>query len=191
MDIRREMELINRRLFDKYQADIGEAVVWFEFDSTTSTYDHVYDEDSMEGGRAYRPGVLVPVLWITESDDPETYTPDGRRPTPTLRFTVPGRKLVDCGISNPVDSARHLNDIVIYRGQYWAIGDYQTRGRLRENLMVGVNATHIMPDDEMALATLPELNGLGQAQRPIGYPNNSYDTQTFPHHEAPARQAPP
>lgn len=75
IDTRREAAHVEKE-FGRYQAKIGESVVWFVFDAYNSQYSGTYDE----GGRKYLPGVLVPILWVDQIEAPEQYVPEGRRP---------------------------------------------------------------------------------------------------------------
>lgn len=181
VDIRREHALIERRAYRHYANSYGEVIAWYEFDSANTEFDHVYDE----GGRRYRKAIMVTALWVTESEPPEQNTHEGRRVTPSIRFAVSADAMRRSGLSGPTDSSRHLNDLVLYRGQFWAVGSYIPRGRLRSNVVIGVNATLTQVDDEMLFDVLPELNELGDAVRPKPYPNRDESTQEFPHHEVP------
>ena len=56
-----------------YQDNLGQAVVWHEYDSSQSEYNHVYDE----AGRHYKAGLVLPALWviITEDQFPNLQSP--------------------------------------------------------------------------------------------------------------------
>lgn len=158
IDSRRETQHIQREML-RYHNQIGENVVWFRFDVNGSTYDTVYDE----GGRMYWPGINVPTLWIDQGEAPEQYLPEGRRPVMTLRFAVWARAIAEVGVG--VQEAHghrswdaglikskwfddRLNDIVYYDGRYWEISNFQIRGRIREDNIVGVTCTETYPEDE-------------------------------------------
>ena len=74
MDVRRELDLINRH-FRRHREVASEAVVWYEFlplgsSSAGSIYDDVYDEGVQgAGGKSYGPGVTLPVLLVSETED--------------------------------------------------------------------------------------------------------------------------
>lgn len=189
-DLRRERAHIERKGWDFIQQTIGEAVLWLEFDATSSAMHPVYDEPMEDAGRAWKPPILVPALWVNEREDARTPDGDGRLPTNSLRLGVPYSSLVKVGLSEPQDSRRHLNDVLVYRRNFWAVNRYELRGRLRAPVMVGVTATQINVDDDMAFDTLPEINGLLTTVRPIGFPSDTYITQTFPEHELPAHHEP-
>lgn len=164
VDPRREATHIHKE-FQRYQHRFGESIVWFMFDTETSQYDAVYDE----GYRQYRAGVKVPVLWIDQQEAEEAYGPEGRRPTQRLRFSVGARALWECGI--PITEAHgnriqdvspstvwkedRLNDILYYDGRFYAISNFQIRGRLQgEDVVIGVSAIETYPSDEMNLDTV-------------------------------------
>lgn len=186
MDIRREREAIIRKGFDYMQETIGEAVLWLEYDSLHSEIDAVYDEPSATAERMWKTPILVPVLFANETENIRANNRDGRLTTNSIRFSVPFRTLRRVGLSAPEDSRRHLNDMVLYRRNYWRIGRYEKSGRLRETTIVGVTATQIRVDDDMPFDTLPQINGLASTVRPQGPQSDGYLTQTFDEHEKPA-----
>jgi len=169
LDSRREANHIGREMA-RYAADIGENVVWFEFDVDGSQYDRVYDE----GGRVYRTGINVPTLWIDQGEAPEQYLPEGRRNVVTLRFAVWARAIIEVGIGIHEAHGHRVwdrglinrkwfndrtNDTLYYDGRYWEINNFQIRGRIREDVIVGVTCTETYPEDEFTFDFPPTLTG--------------------------------
>ena len=151
----------------RYHNKIGENVVWFEFDVNNSQYDRVYDE----GGRRYHIGRNVPTLWIDQGEAPEQYLPEGRRTVVTLRFAVwaraitevgiglqeaHGHRIYDHGLINSKWFDDRLNDIC-YDGRFWEVNNFQIRGRIREDNIVGVTAAETYPEDEYILWDFPPV----------------------------------
>jgi hypothetical protein len=186
VDIRREREMIRRKGFDFAQKTVGEAVLWIEYDALNSETHNVYDEPTIGAGRAWKSPILVPVQWVNESEAGRANDVAGRLPTDSIRFAVDMRTLRRCGLSAPEDSRRHLNDLIVYRRNFWRVGDYQKLGRLRETTMVGVRASQIHAGDDMPWGDLPVIDGLLSTVRPQGPQNDAYPTQTFDNHERPA-----
>jgi hypothetical protein len=180
VDLRRELERINRRGFEFYTRKLGEGVVWHEFNALESQYHGTYDE----GGRRYTPGILVPVLWVIIAEAPRRLESQGKKAVPTVQLAASIQALTAAGMSNPTDSVRHLNDVFLYEGTLWEVNDYQIRGRLRHDVMVGVRATKVFAVEEMIFDIMPESIRYDQASRPIGYPNNV--GLTFSGHPLPA-----
>jgi hypothetical protein len=158
LDTRREALHIERE-FNRYHQKIGESVVWFRFDTQASEYSALYDE----GGRAYQSGILVPLLWVDQIEAPEQYTPEGRRPYQSLRFAVSakamyevgigdreahGHRVWDAGVIKDTWLDDRLNDICYYNGRYYEIMNFQIRGRIREDVIIGVTCTEIYVEDE-------------------------------------------
>lgn len=169
IDTRREQRHIDRE-YNRFYRQIGEKVVWFPFDTEKSDYHDIYDE----GGRTYRPGIHMPVLWIDQIEDPEQYSGEGRRPTQRLRFAVSARALALRGVSpyeahgNDIGGERptspvppqigrpsapwlddRLNDVVFYDQRFYAVSQFQIRGRLRtQDVIIGVAAIELLVDDE-------------------------------------------
>jgi hypothetical protein len=158
LDTRREAAKIDRE-FSRYHQKMGESVVWFPFDTVSSHYYGTYDE----GGRAYLPGILVPILWVDQIEAPEQYTSEGRRPVQGLRFAISAKAVYEVGLSDREAHGHRVwdaglinnswfddrsNDICYYNGRYYEVSNYQIRGRLREDVIIGITATETYPEDE-------------------------------------------
>lgn len=162
IDSRRETQHIQREMQRLHQ-QIGENVVWFKFDPQSSSYDTVYNE----GGRRYLAGINVGVLWIDQGEAPEQYLGEGRRPVMNLRFAVAARAISEVGVGQQEAHGHRvwdsglikgdyfddrLNDVVYYDGRYWEITNFQIRGRIREDQIVGVTCTETYPEDEFTFS---------------------------------------
>ena len=158
IDTRREALHIERE-FTRYQGKVGENVIWFPFDTANSQYSGTYDE----GGRAYLPGINVPIMWVDQIEAPEQYLPEGKRPVQGLRFAVSAKALYEVGLSDREAHGHRTwdvglindswfndrsNDICYYNGRYYEISNYQIRGRIREDVIVGITCTETYPEDE-------------------------------------------
>ena len=165
IDSRREAEHIFKQ-FERYQKIIGEGIIWFRFDTVVSEYDEVYDE----GGRQYLPGVAVPVLWIDQIEDTETYTPEGRRPTQRFRSAISAKSLAEVGIgATEAHGGRlwdakpdgkpwwddRLNDLIYYDGRFYEIANFQIRDRMRQDVIIGVSGVETQPADERVWDLFP------------------------------------
>ena len=169
IDTRREISHIWRQ-YNKYGETFGEDVVWFKFDtSEESRWNDIYDE----GGLNYLPGIRLAVLWIDQIEDTEQYSGEGRRPTQRLRFAIGSKSLRERGIAtneahgagpvrtvpappNPYQTGRsatawvddRLNDVVFYDSRFYAISNFQIRGRTPEgDVIIGVSALEMQVDD--------------------------------------------
>jgi hypothetical protein len=158
VDMRREASHIFKQM-NRMQRTIGESVIWFLFDMG-STYDRVYDE----GNRTYLPGVLVPVLWIDQVEDPERYAAEGRRPTQRLRTAMSARDITETlGAHTEAHGGRRWdikpvgkpwwndrnNDLLYYDGRFYEIANFQIRGRAQEHdVVIGVSGIETQEFDE-------------------------------------------
>ncbi len=177
VDTRRETEYISRR-FVEYQRTIGEHVVWFKFDTTMSRWDDVYDE----GGHTYECGIHLPVLWVDQVEDPAQYSGEGRRPTQRMRFACSASDMRSRGIDTteahgmtvgimdnrvpapfPGQVGRpsatwykdRLNDVAFYDGRFYAVSNFQIRGRTPGNdVIIGVSTLE-MQEDEFSMDAFP------------------------------------
>ena len=169
VDYRREVAYVWKQ-YNAFYATIGEEVIWFPFDTVESRYDDIYDE----GSKTYKTGIRMPALWVDQVEDPEQYSAEGRRPTKRLRFAVSARSLQERGVAtfdahgrrmydvppvapSPAQYGRpdspwlddRLNDVVFYDGRFFAVSDFQIRGRAKEmDLIIGVAALEVDMRDE-------------------------------------------
>lgn len=181
MDLRNEIEHIFKNGFDWYQRNLGEAVIWHEFDSENTEYHNTYDE----GGRRYTAGAYVPALWVIITEDRATQTDQGRKPTERITMAVSARAFDLSGVSDPEEYTRHLNDVIRYDNRLWSITDINIRGRISDSVIIGISGTQIYSDEEMTFDSLPPGMDLAGNHRTLAYPNNA-DT-VFLAHDAPGQ----
>jgi hypothetical protein len=158
MDVRREAREIWKH-FERYQTDIGEAVIYFKFDASLSSYDLVYDE----GYRHYERGLRIPILWVDQSEATEDYAAEGRRPTQRIRLAVSAKQLHEAGISvtevhgnrltdgspSLVWRYERVNDVFYYDNRYYEVSAFQIRGRVKgEDVIVGITGIETYPSDD-------------------------------------------
>lgn len=172
MDARRETNNIFKQL-ERFQNTIGEGIIWFRFDTSTSVYDDVYDE----GGRTYLPGLAVPVLWIDQIEDTETYSAEGRRPTQRFRSAVSAKAMAEAGIGGTEAHGGRLwdtkpdgkpwwddrsNDVIYYDGRFYEISNFQIRGRVRSggDVIIGISGIETQHIDERVWDLFPANIGV-------------------------------
>lgn len=162
MDVRRELANI-RKHYRQYHSNVGETITWFEFEplanaaSAGSLYDDVYDEGTPgTGGRQYKPGVVVPVLMITESEDTKRAIPEGRQPVQIVNLVASMQDFRDAGIEHPYEYKDHLNDMFLYDGRYMSVMSYRVRGRAKDDVLIVVEGLEIYINQEMAYDIGPD-----------------------------------
>lgn len=167
MDTRRELSYIRDRGLGWYQANLGEGVLWYEFDAEHSVFPSVFEE----GGRSFAKGIGVPALWVIENEDDEENPPEGGRYEPTLRFAVDVAQIRRSGVSDVMDAERHQNDIVLYHRTLWSINAYQIRGRMAgHSVIIGVECERVSPDEDFIFDYIPpELTNLMPLMREQAY----------------------
>jgi hypothetical protein len=172
MDARREVIQIWKH-FSRYHDSVGEAIIYYRFDTENSDYDNVYDE----GYRRYHLGVHIPILWVDQSEAVEDYGPEGRRPTMRIRLALSARAVYEAGISvtevhgNRLEDTSssqtwrsdRVHDIFYYDNRYYEVSAFQIRGRVQgEDVIVGLSGIETFPGDDANLDFLPgaEVNPL-------------------------------
>jgi len=151
MELRRELDLINKH-FDWMHRTQGEVVVWYEFLplGNGSAYDDVYDEGPVgAGGRAYKPGVLLPVLRVQEREDQKRAIPDARLPMQNVMLFVAAKAMRDAGVENVWEYETHFNDMFKWDGRFYTVHDYMVRGRLRNEVYIMIEGIQVYVDQEM------------------------------------------
>lgn len=151
MDIRVEHSLINKHVRQHGRETGSLSVVWFEFISfeAGSAYDDVYNEGgSGAAGRKYSGGIVVPVVYVSENEDEFHPKDEGRQVLQTLRLTILFLDLKRVGLSGPAEYQRHLNDIIWHDDKYYKVSEYVVWGVLPDEVVVGVQAFEVYPDQE-------------------------------------------
>ena len=113
---------------------------------------------------------MVAILWVDQIEPPEQYQPEGRRGYHSLRFAVSAKTMYECGLST-LEATGHrlwdagvvnstwfddrLNDLLYYDGRYWEVMNYQIRGRIREDVIVGITCTETYIEDERIFDVSP------------------------------------
>lgn len=167
VDVRKELSLIQKHI-RQHNRDAGESVVWFEFapllttaasSSVFSTYDYVYSTGShFEGaGRRYTRGIVLPTIYVEEREDRMTYQEEGRQPTQNVYVAMLYEDVKKAWLTDPYEYQHHLNDMFMYDGRYYKIDDYHVRGRLKEEVVVGVQGYEVYIDQEFVNDYPPEL----------------------------------
>lgn len=163
MILQRELNEI-RKHYEHFQRNYGESVVWFEFvplgtaASVDSVYDDVYDEGIPGvGGRRYGPGITVPVLMVSETEDLKRSIPEARQVTQVVNFVASVQDFREAGISRPSEYRPHLNDIFMYDGRYYSVTTYRIRGRARDDVMLVIEGIEIYINQEFP--NDPEFGG--------------------------------
>jgi hypothetical protein len=151
MEIRRELDVINKH-FDWMYRTQGEVVVWYEFlpVGDGSEYDSVYDEGPAgNGGKAYKQGILLPVLRVQEREDQKRAIPEARLPFQNIMLFVSAKTMRDVGVENIWEYETHFNDMFKWDGRFYSVHDYMVRGRLRSEVYIMIEGLQVYVDDEM------------------------------------------
>lgn len=152
-----------RRHLAWYQQQHGEIVLWYELDAEQSRYDDTFNVRN----KVYSEPVAVPALWVIYGEDVQESGPEGGRHVPTLQFAVSMWQFRRLGISDPYDFERHLNDLVVYYGEYFSIGEYAPQGRLwRDDVILAVNAIRVYPEEELTGSEIPDAEYVAESTRP-------------------------
>lgn len=177
MELKRELGLI-RRHYRWHQKQAGESVVWFQFlplgtdPENNSIYDDVYDEGTPgTGGRKYRPGIIVPVLMVTETEDQKRSIPEGRQPVQLTNIIASMEDFRVAGITAPHEYRPHLNDMFLYDGRYFSVSTYRVRGRAgRDDVMIIVEGIEVYINEELPNDPGPNSYGIQDLPWPATLP---------------------
>lgn len=151
MHVRRELDHINKH-YDRHQRVAGESVVWYEFlpIANGSTYDDVYDESPRgDAGLSYKPGVVIPTLYVGELEDANRAIPEARQPVQNLEVVISFKAMLNSGVTDPWEYQPRLKDLFFYDGRFYMVINYRVRGRLRGEVLVAVDGKEVYVDQEM------------------------------------------
>jgi hypothetical protein len=152
MDDRRELNHVGR-VYDRFVRGMGEEVTWWELDVTNSHYNSTYDESP---DRIYHSPVRVTAVQVDEVEPQEFAGADGRHPVQSIRAGFTAQALREVGISFVHGNAKqHLNDVLYYNGRYYEISNFQLRGRIRGDVVVGVTGLETVQFEETVFDTSP------------------------------------
>lgn len=174
---RMEQELahINKQ-FARYQNRNGEGALWYEWSGDESAGGDLFDE----AGRVYEKPIGMALLWATEMEDPELNSREGRRPVSTLRGAFSVQTARRSGMSDPLDYARHLNDIVVYNGMFYSVSSYEVHGRIgRTDVIIGFTGKQIYPSEDMPFDVLPEVPDSMPLSRSFGRVNETTERYNY------------
>lgn len=176
MDVRRELDLINRH-FRVHHKTAGETVVWYEFvalgtAASTSVYDDIYDEGAPSAplGKRYKPGIALPVLLASENEDQKRAIPEGRQTVQTMDIFVTIKDMREAGIATPYEYRQHLNDMFLYDGRYYTVFNYRVRGRLKDDVFVLVSGIEVYINQELPFDIGPDPVGINNYPWPAHLP---------------------
>lgn len=154
VDVRKELSLINKHI-RQHNREAGEHVLWHQFiplgddPATNSTYDYIFDQGPLgEGGRRYVAPIVLPTVYVEETEDQFTQWDDGRQPVQNLYVVMLYEDVKQAGMYKPYEYKEHLNDIIFYDSRYYRVKSYRVRGRLEEEVVIGVNAFETMIEQE-------------------------------------------
>lgn len=158
VDLRKELSLINKHI-RQHGREAGSSIVWYEFLALGegSQYDDVYDEgDVGVTGRSYSPGIVIPTIYIDETEDQFTASEDGRQPTQNLDVTMLYQDVLRAGLSEPWEYQKHLNDMLYHDGRFFKVASYRSRGQAPSDVIVAVKAFEIYVEQDMVFDNPPE-----------------------------------
>lgn len=156
--VRREIRSVERGL-RQFQREVGDTVVWYEFDSAKSSGGDTYDEGGIPdpldptliptgAGLVFKAPTAIPVVWIRFVTPTAIQTEEGEYTVnrTTLRFARDVMRT--SGLQNPLDPAAHFNDRYSYNGFLYRVDGYNPRGWIHNTyLMVDVNGTQLKPEE--------------------------------------------
>jgi hypothetical protein len=156
---------IERKHIDKHarrqMRDMGRSLIWYEFrdfdEPSGSEYDQIYDMGPAgPGGRAYRPGIVIPFIHIEEIEDEISARPDGRQAMQNVVVKMLMDDFIKVGIDSPWEYEARLNDIFYFDNRYFSVYRYRPRGLLKGEVVVMVYANQVYLDQEYVFDEAPQ-----------------------------------
>jgi hypothetical protein len=150
-DLRRELSLINKHI-RQHNREAGDRVFWYQFLAlgSGSTYDDIYDEGAVgDPGLSFAPAIVIPTVYVEETEDEFTSNEEGRQPTQTMQLTFLYQDVLRAGMSTPWEYQSHLNDMFSYDSRFYRVSSYKIRGRAPSDVLLVVKGYEIYTDQSM------------------------------------------
>jgi hypothetical protein len=108
-----------------YQRTWGESVLWFEYDSMSSTKNPVYDEGP---SRVWYPPVVLPVLFLDFRQDDPIDSDSGFYVLSTASIVFQVTEANDRFRLGPLNTAAHFRDRFSYDNNVYRVTKYEKQG---------------------------------------------------------------
>lgn len=144
----------------QFQHEVGDNIVFYEFDRLNSTMDDTYDEgqlpdifdpalaDTGTPGRVYRNPVIIPAVWVFLTAPTTVQTEEGEYTVNTVSFRMSTQTAGRVGLQTPLDPAKHFNDRFSYNGFLYRVDKWSPRGWLfGQYMMVDVSGTQVKTEE--------------------------------------------
>lgn len=129
----------------KWQREIGQVILWYEFDRGASVLDPVYDES---GARRWLVPKRIPVYSTIRVEAAEEPSAEGFYTVDRIHFSALLEQLRRHSLSNPYDAQAHLHDRVVWDGFVWELRRYQIVGRIENfETTVSIDAVKVSPEE--------------------------------------------
>ena len=147
-DVNKETNEIQEALRGHQGAQVGDAVLWFRFESEASVTNDVYDEGSGVG-RVFRPPVPVPTLHVTHNEGSTENRDTGFYFNDDLHFTASLSQVARTGLTfADISHQSYLKDRVQYDNKLFRITNIQVLVQIQQrDLILSVEATQLKPDE--------------------------------------------
>lgn len=131
--VKDEQRRINAGMED-YQQVYGTEVLWFFFTPGESTYDDIYDEGFVEGGKSYDGPHRIPVMSAVPTQGAETPQDNGYATYDQVTLRMSYEQVRRAGLSHDLVLEREERqlDRFVYRNRVFDVVSIQTSGHFEQ-----------------------------------------------------------
>jgi hypothetical protein len=144
----------------QFEHEVGDNIVYYEFDHVNSTMDDTYDEgqlpdifdpslaDTGTPGRVYRYPSTIPAIWVRLQSPTDVQSEQGEYTVNVVSWRASTQTMSRTGLQNPLDPSKHFNDRFSYKGFLYRVDQWQPRGWLfGQYMMVDVMGTEVKTEE--------------------------------------------
>ncbi len=154
-----EVDHIWEGISRELQRPVGQDVLWYRYESSSSTVDPIYDVGSPQGGRAYRDPVTLPVINAYVTQGQQFDNDRGLYMVDILRLFVnyeDVKRVFPTIVSQP---DVFIKDRVMFRDQIYAPNRVNPRGQVSYDYMtMTIDLTQLKPEETYNDVYLPPVS---------------------------------
>lgn len=158
-----EMRRMDRDI-EQFQQVYGSVVQWFFFRPAESSFDDVYDEGDVTGGKVYDGPRPVPVLSVANAQGQSPADDQGFITFDHVTLRMAYEQARRAGLDTDLTRFRiaHLQDRFVWRNLVYKVDGIQTSGHFdpsNRDMTVFINATQLRPDELIDSPTFASFSG--------------------------------
>lgn len=127
---------------------VYDEILYFRFSHRLSTVDPLFDE-AAEGGKVFRPPVVIPTLHVNHNEGERRDGPNGFYFVDSIYITASFDQLFRHGlVFEDIRTNKYLKDRLVYDTRVFNVTNVQIEGQVRQrDMIVGIEGVQAKPDE--------------------------------------------